>query len=423
MRALLRESHNPFRLLVAFQKSPYRFFDQVKPQNPLEIKKLRLGLRTFYFCYHPDQAKHILETNKDNYPKSSLVLKKILPLSGPKGLIQLRDPDAQPVRKIAGNLMHPDRTLRLSHFIESCVSEEFPSLDSASQTHSVIDLKPFLTQLVLRTAGMFILNEDIHSKAGELNHAFVELNRMAGESLRAVISLPYSHKRRRYLKVIHAGLDQIIQDKLLRDETSLLHELHRKTFSLSFIRDQVKAFMFAGYDTTASSLIFAVDSIARDLEVQEKIFSERSLNYRSAFYTQAAYKESLRLYPSAYFLPRQIAKDDVILGQQVKAGRQIFISIRHVQRSPDIFTNPNVFIPERFLEKLPHTHAFLPFGGGTRICIGAPLALMEATVVLQKLCERYRMIPVRREPPEIEGLITAHTKSPLHVRLERRTAC
>jgi cytochrome P450 len=189
------------------------------------------------------------------------------------------------------------------------------------------------------------------------------------------------------------------------------------------MRDQVKAFMFAGYDTTASSLIFAVDSITRDMSVQQKIFAEKDLGYKAAVYTQAAYKESLRLYPSAYFLPRQAAGDDVICGQKINAGSQIFISVRHVQRCSEVYKDPDQFLPERFLEAPAHSHAFIPFGEGNRICIGAALAMMEATVVLQKLCERYKLTPAMANPPEIEGLITAHTKSPLLVRLERRPTC
>jgi len=411
------------KLLLNFQKNPYLFFDQVMPENTRQVRRLRMGTKNFYFCYHPDQAKHVLEDNKDNYPKSSLVLKKILPLSGPTGLIQLNDQDAKGVRQAAGYLMHPERALRLSKFVEGFVSEEFENFDLAAKNNEVIDLKPFLTRLVLRTAGVFILDRDIQSQADQLNEAFVELNRMAGESLRSLIPAPNSFKRKRYLNVIHRELDKIIDERLKNDQVSLLHELNKKNLPRSFMRDQVKAFMFAGYDTTASSLIFAVDSISRDARVQEKIFEERHVPYRTALYTQASYKESLRLYPSAYFLPRQAAKDDVISGQKIKAGGQIFISVRHVQRDPEVYKNPEQFYPERFLESLNHTHAFIPFGEGGRICIGAALAMMEATVVLQKLCERYKLIPAMAEPPEIEGLITAHTKSPLYVRLEKRGVC
>lgn len=423
MLATLTNQENPLRLLLLFQKDPYFFFDQVKPKNTQKIKKLRLGIKDFYFCYHPDRAKHILQDNKENYPKSSLVLRKILHLSGSKGLIQLSDREAKAVRQSAGTLMHPEKAEKLSEYVEGFVSEEFQKLDLAASGKSIVDLKPFLTQLVLRTAGIFILNHDVQSNAEKLNGAFVKLNRMAGESLRSLIPTPYSFKRNKYLKIIHGELDKIIEERLSKPETSLLHELSERNFSRAFIRDQVKAFMFAGYDTTASSLIFAVDSVARNSNSQEKIFHERFQKYKSASYTQAVYNESLRLYPSAYFLPRQATADDTVFGEKIKAGSQVFISIRHVHRCTDVYENPDQFLPERFLEKPKHSYAFIPFGGGPRICIGSRLAIMEATVVLQKLCERYQIEAVSSKPPEIEGLITAHTKSPLYVKLHRRSSC
>jgi cytochrome P450 len=277
--------------------------------------------------------------------------------------------------------------------------------------------------LVLRTAGVFILNQDLGPQAAKLNHSFVELNRLAGEGLRELISFPFSWKRYRHLKVIHRELKKIMALPTQEGRISLSERLRAQGMPERFIRDQVKAFMFAGYDTTASSLIFAMDAITRERSVQDKIYLENREHFRQAHYTQAVYKESLRLYPSAYFLPREIKNDDNILGQSVRAGAQIFLSVKHIQRDSSVFKNPDQFIPERFLDKLPHSHAFIPFGGGARICIGAQLAMLEATVVLQRLCERYIFHSVRSSPPEIEGLITAHTKTPLLVKLSRRKSC
>jgi cytochrome P450 len=74
------------------------------------------------------------------------------------------------------------------------------------------------------------------------------------------------------------------------------------------------------------------------------------------------------------------------------------------------------------LTDLKHPFSFIPFGGGSRICIGAALAKLEATLVLQKLCARYEMRPAQLAPPKIEGLITAHTKEPLRVFFKRRNS-
>ena len=59
-----------FKNIMSFQKSPYLFFDAVKPKNQTQLKKIRMGYKDFYFCYHPDQAKYILQDNIKNFPNS-----------------------------------------------------------------------------------------------------------------------------------------------------------------------------------------------------------------------------------------------------------------------------------------------------------------------------------------------------------------
>ena len=140
---------------------------------------------------------------------------------------------------------------------------------------------------------------------------------------------------------------------------------------------------------------------------------------RSAL-VQSTYKEALRLYPSAYFLPRESNQDDVIGGIKIPRGSQIFLSVRHIQRHPEYFENPEEFKADRFIDEIKHPFSFIPFGGGPRICIGAALAKLEATLVIQKLCQRYEMRAAKPNAPTIEALITAHTKDPLHVYFNHR---
>jgi cytochrome P450 len=289
-------------------------------------------------------------------------------------------------------------------------------------------LVPHLTRIVLRTAGVFVLNHDLLSESDRLNSAFVDLNRRAGESLRSVVECPYAPAKKRSLDTIHRELDRIAEGVLRDDEPSLLKALQARGESPSFVRDQLKAFMFAGYDTTASSLIFAAYLTVAHADAQTRIAEEASRQasgfegLRKSGYVQSVYKEALRLYPSAYFLPRETNSEDVLGGVRIPKGSQVFLSVRHIQRHPAYFERPDEFIGDRFQREIKHPFSFIPFGGGPRICIGAALAKMEATLVLQKLCARYEMRPASAAPPEIEGLITAHTKSPLPVFFKRRVA-
>lgn len=418
---------NPIGQFLAFQNDPYGYFDENKPEDTTSPVKLNLGFRRFFFCYDPRHAQHILQDQKHKYDKSSLVLKKIKALSGLQGLIQLKGDEALRVRQTSGKLMNTTGMDRLVQKVDAFISEIYPAIDRSIERGEAVDLVPHLTRIVLRTAGVFVLNHDLISESDKLNSAFVDLNRRAGESLRSVAECPFSPTKRRSLGVIHSELDQISDSVLDDAEPSLLKALLIKGEKRPFVRDQLKAFMFAGYDTTASSLIFATYLVAAHESVQQKIAREAkrmdNLDYeslkRSAF-VQSTYKEALRLYPSAYFLPRESNQDDVLGGVKIPRGSQVFLSVRHIQRHPEYFENPNDFIADRFLNEIKHPFSFLPFGGGPRVCIGAALAKLEATLVLQKLCERYEMRPLHPAPPEIEALITAHTKSPLPVFFKKR---
>ncbi|MBS1968761.1 MAG: cytochrome P450 [Bdellovibrionales bacterium] len=418
---------NPIGRLMAFQNDPYGFFDRYLPEDTSKPVELNLGFRRFFFSYDPHHAQHILLDQKQKYDKSSLVLKKIKALSGPKGLIQLQGEEAQRVRQTSATLMNNAGMDRLVEKVDGFIKEIFPVIDRSIEANEPVDLVPHLTRIVLRTAGVFVLNHDLVSESDKLNAAFVDLNRKAGESLRSIAECPFSPSKRRSLNTIHSELDQIAEEVLKDEELSLLKAMTIRGEEKSFIRDQLKAFMFAGYDTTASSLIFSAYLVAAHGSVQNQIALEAArftkTNYealKKSVLVQSTYKEALRLYPSAYFLPRETNQDDILGGVKIPKGSQVFLSVRHIQRHPDYFDRPDEFIADRFLNDLKHPFSFLPFGGGSRICIGMALAKLEATLVLQKLCERYEMRPAHSAPPEIEALITAHTKSPLPVFFKRR---
>lgn len=419
--------NNPIGRLLDFQNDPFNFFDKHKPENSTRPIELNLGFRRFFFCYDPNHAQHVLQDQKHKYDKSSLVLKKIKSLSGPQGLIQLVGEDATRVRQTSAKLMNTASMDRMMQKVDHFVEQIFPAIDRAIEKNEPVDLVPHLTRIVLRTAGVFILNHDLVSESDKLNSAFVDLNRRAGESLRSLAECPFSPAKTRSLNAIHKELDQIAEEVLMEEEPSLLKAMMDRGENKSFIRDQLKAFMFAGYDTTASSLIFATYLVAADEAAQSQIALEEkrmtSFNYESlrrSSFVQATYKEALRLYPSAYFLPRESNQDDILGGVRIPRGSQVFLSVRHIQRHPEYFHNPDEFVPNRFLENLKHPYSFIPFGGGPRICIGAALAKLEATLVLQKLCARYEMKAVNTQPPAIEALITAHTKDPLPIFFRKR---
>src|SRR5690606_23919560 len=137
-------------------------------------------------------------------------------------------------------------------------------------------------------------------------------------------------------------------------------------------------------------------------EVKKKITEEvirvighKEINYQdlsSLHYTTGVIKESMRRFPPACRILRQAAKDDVRDGYVMKKGKSVVLSSYAVQGMEKYWENPKQFEPERFLhERIKHVHkcAYLPFGGGKRLCIGNNFAMMEMQIILALVCPKF----------------------------------
>ena len=177
------------------------------------------------------------------------------------------------------------------------------------------------------------------------------------------------------------------------------------------VRDQLMTLMFAGHDTTTSTVSFLLYELARHPRVlaaiqaeQDAVLSGRVPTATELFggmpYLEMVLDEVLRLYPPAWIGPRRAVRDFEFAGHQVPAGAHVNYCSWASHRLPEVFPEPEAFIPERFTRErkaaLPRG-AYVPFGGGSRICIGKRFGQTEvkvvATMLLQRL--RFELLPGR----------------------------
>ena len=161
-----------------------------------------------------------------------------------------------------------------------------------------------------------------------------------------------------------------------------------------------RTFLFAGHETTASSLAFSFLLLANFPHYQDRIADG------DQDFTKALYKESLRLYPPAYMVVKLALEDIEVSGVRIKKGDQIIIGIKQMHRFEKYFPAPDNFYPERFLKE-PNNDAFIPFSLGQKSCIGERLAYVEAVIVLEMLCKKYKINPIAYNI-EHKQLITLH---------------
>ena len=154
--------------------------------------------------------------------------------------------------------------------------------------------------------------------------------------------------------------------------------------------EQVASLIGAGHETTASALTWALYHIYRDARVKARLLEELSGSAAPGDpeaitrlpYLDAVCSEALRLNPVAPLVGRTLRQGLTLKGYDLPAGVSVGIGIINVHRRPELYSEPEQFRPERFLERAYSTFEYLPFGGGSRRCLGAAFAVYEMKLVL-----------------------------------------
>ncbi|XP_047509668.1 cytochrome P450 4C1-like [Pieris napi] len=203
------------------------------------------------------------------------------------------------------------------------------------------------------------------------------------------------------------------------------------------IREEVDTFLFEGHDTTASALCFLILEIANDTTVQNKIYDELTHIFGDSNraptmddlaemkYLECCIKESLRLYPSVPMISRYIRKEmQFSNGCRIPAETVCIICVYDVHRLPNLYPEPEKFIPERFLpENSDHRHpfAYIPFSAGPRNCIGQKFAMLEIKTLISGLIRRFHVDPVTKTTDiRYKCDLVLRTTHPLYVKFRNR---
>ena len=191
----------------------------------------------------------------------------------------------------------------------------------------------------------------------------------------------------------------------------------KRRMNTAELRDNLLTFIVAGHETTALTLSWSLYLMGFDQTAQEKARAEAQsvLQGRAATgsdvenlpYIRQIIDEALRLYPPAGIISRTARKPDTLGGREIRTGDTVMIPIYALGRNKLLWDDPDAFRPERFDDrKNIDRYAYLPFGDGPRICIGASFALQEAVIILATLLSRFRFTPVPGKDPEPVMILT-----------------
>ena len=242
------------------------------------------------------------------------------------------------------------------------------------------------------------LLEPVASRAGVL------LRAVSGGRLGAAAGRTFEESRRR--------LDDLIYEEIARRREAADLEEREDVFSMLLLardedgrpmtdrelRDELVTLLVAGHETTATGLAWALELLLRNPAVLERLRLELAAGDEG--YLEAVVKETLRLRPVILGVGRVVRGEPFeVGGYAIPPGVEINPSIAAIHRRADRYPAPEAFRPERFLgPDAPDTYTWLPFGGGTRRCLGASFATFEMRIVIRRVLERAQLRPASRRP-------------------------
>jgi cytochrome P450 family 110 len=192
------------------------------------------------------------------------------------------------------------------------------------------------------------------------------------------------------------------------------------------IRDELRTLLFAGHETTAITIAWIFALLPRDRARFERVRAEvegvdAPEDYAKLDLLDAVCKEALRLYPVVTEVLR-VLKAPLVLGEvEVPAGIGVSAGILLVHRRPELYPEPEAFVPERFLERKFSPFEYLPFGGGHRRCLGAAFAAFEMKVVVGTALARFDFTSFdERIPPPVRRSVTMAPRGGVPMRCDAR---
>ena len=405
----------------------------------------RLLGKRIYFVNDAEYVKHILLDNVANYPKSVTYRNNLRPFLGDGLLISEGD-----FWKRQRRLAQPAFHLRRLKVLAAAMAEAATHMAQGWRHGEVIDVMAAMNAVTMEIVAGTLFGADVSSDIGEVAEAMTGLQEVTGRvGLTAFFDLPEFIVRprgRRFARAV-ATLDRIVnrivaerrasgesRDDLLSMLLEARDEETGEGMTDRQLRDELVTLFLAGHETTAISLAWTFHLLAQNPAAESKLHAEVDAvlgehaaptfeDLERLPYARMVAEEALRLYPPAYVFSRRAAGDDQLGPWRMPKGAHIVISPYALHRRPDYWPDPDAFRPERFAADAPAErpkHAYLPFGGGPRICIGNSFAMMEHAIVLAAAVRRWRLESIPGHEVRTEPRITLRPRGGLPMRVMRR---
>ena len=432
-----RRTMNLLRRVVAMRKNA---IDTWGPRS-YEEDIIQTGFfgRNSFILNAPDAIRHVLVDNYENYVRTPAAIRVLKPVLG-DGLLIAE----------GRNWKHQRRTLAPA-FTPRAVNMLVPHMIAATDATVVklqaacggpVDLREAMQRMTLEIAGRTMFSFGMERHGAALRDFVMEYGiRLARPHLLDLLlplnwPSPQDISRRFFRKRWTRFVAMLMAERRAagknadappRDLFDLMGAARDPETGAAFsdeqLGDEVATMILAGHETTATALFWALYLLALDPETQEQLAAEAqsaavsgASDIERLKFTRAVIDETMRLYPPAFLIARAAAGADTIAGMAVSRNDIVLISPWLLHRHEKLWRDPNAFMPQRFMPGAPppDRFAYLPFGVGPRICVGAHFALVEAVLALAKIIGAFRVELLDNEPVLPVGVVTTQPdRSPM----------
>jgi cytochrome P450 len=407
---------------------------------------VNIGNQRVVFLSEPEHFKHVLVTKADAYIKYFDGLK---PIFG-KSMITHDGALWQKIRMPQQPAFHPDMFAEYIPYFLDAIRTKMEIWAKLAKTGESVEMVEQTWTLAADMICKALFDRDmpfnphfvfkcVKTYTDVMNHKSVRLKKVAGEEFEiteedtakametwalvppsVIAANPREERERTLLKMIEAA----VADPSLPE------------FDQQQAIDELKQYLWAGTETTAITLAWALYETSRNPEAAERIRREgeqvygdrepAAADYSALAYTRAVIQETMRLYPPIWGLARVASEADTIGGKAIRPGDRIVLFAYGTHHSAKYWEAPETFNPERWLgeaakKRKPYT--YIPFGGGKRSCIGGAMSQVENTLALSILLRRFRpeyagnaQTPADQHPG-INATVTLTPKGGLYFRI------
>lgn len=438
-------------MLTLLLRQPDNYFE-IMPRAAFELAVFRprnMG-RAMVMVSDPEGVRHVLLDNVANYPKHRMSDELFSAMFG-EGLLGISGDKWRRHRKIMAPAFDPRSVGGYAAVMADAArvwSENWSAVPDGTEIDVAEAMKAVTLQIICET--MFSSDApELTALAGSalgfsgaaFDFGLLDLMPLIGPVRRAgrrdAIRAEFSRLDAAIYRMIaerEANLEAAPNDLLTRLITAKDPD-EGGGLTAREVRDEIVTIFEAGHETTAVALTWTWYLLSQHPEQQAKLHAELDavLDGRSPTtddlpnlrYTRMVIEEAMRLFPPAPTLSaREAQVDDEICGEPIRAGERVMISPWVIHRHRQLWDAPERFDPERFSPERSKDRprfAYMPFGAGPRVCIGASFAMTEATLILAELARRFQLSLSPGQNIRLRGRITLVPAQGLKMHLQRRT--